>query len=137
NLRTKAGDGSETAWPQLVSAFPSLWTSDHRVRGIAQTLARYISPGLDTEEGIAKFNKLFQGGEPDVAIVGRFDLVYDPRNPAHDPDDPETWDWSDNGPLCAARIMLRYPDRKSTRLNSSHVKISYAVFCLKKKKNNT
>src|SRR5690606_41198608 len=27
-------------------------------------------------------------------------------------------------------------DRKSTRLNSSHVKISYAVFCLKKKKNS-
>src|SRR5690606_39725560 len=27
-------------------------------------------------------------------------------------------------------------DRKSTRLNSSHVKISYAVFCLKKKKIN-
>src|SRR5436309_9611658 len=27
-------------------------------------------------------------------------------------------------------------DRKSTRLNSSHVKISYAVFCLKKKKNH-
>src|SRR5438874_5234174 len=26
-------------------------------------------------------------------------------------------------------------DRKSTRLNSSHVEISYAVFCLKKKKN--
>src|SRR5699024_11512453 len=29
-----------------------------------------------------------------------------------------------------------HPDRKSTRLNSSHVSISYAVFCLKKKKNN-
>src|SRR5256885_8303144 len=29
------------------------------------------------------------------------------------------------------------PDRKSTRLNSSHLVISYAVFCLKKKKNNT
>src|SRR5207342_3786068 len=28
----------------------------------------------------------------------------------------------------------RQLDRKSTRLNSSHVKISYAVFCLKKKK---
>src|SRR5690606_40538711 len=27
-----------------------------------------------------------------------------------------------------------FQDRKSTRLNSSHVKISYAVFCLKKKK---
>src|SRR5256886_11562034 len=29
------------------------------------------------------------------------------------------------------------PDRKSTRLNSSHSQISYAVFCLKKKKNKT
>src|SRR5699024_12451475 len=29
-----------------------------------------------------------------------------------------------------------HADRKSTRLNSSHVSISYAVFCLKKKKNN-
>src|SRR5258708_23576346 len=29
------------------------------------------------------------------------------------------------------------PDRKSTRLNSSHQIISYAVFCLKKKKNNS
>src|SRR3989442_10178212 len=28
-----------------------------------------------------------------------------------------------------------FGDRKSTRLNSSHVRISYAVFCLKKKKN--
>src|SRR5690349_22032345 len=34
--------------------------------------------------------------------------------------------------LGAARIQRE--DRKSTRLNSSHVEISYAVFCLKKKK---
>src|SRR5690554_7694423 len=31
-------------------------------------------------------------------------------------------------------IELDSEDRKSTRLNSSHVRISYAVFCLKKKK---
>src|SRR5436309_8680711 len=52
-------------------------------------------------------------------------------------------------PRCAGRKLIaprrlprwragpgrrRPPDRKSTRLNSSHVKISYAVFCLKKKK---
>src|SRR5690606_41519966 len=30
-------------------------------------------------------------------------------------------------------LILADTDRKSTRLNSSHVKISYAVFCLKKK----
>src|SRR5690606_39278546 len=36
----------------------------------------------------------------------------------------------------AAAGDLPERDRKSTRLNSSHVKISYAVFCLKKKKNS-
>src|SRR5215216_7179562 len=38
--------------------------------------------------------------------------------------------------LCA-RPRRRQPDRKSTRLNSSHQLISYAVFCLKKKKLST
>src|SRR3712207_7252184 len=33
-------------------------------------------------------------------------------------------------------VVAQHPDRKSTRLNSSHANISYAVFCLKKKKNN-
>src|ERR1035441_6452377 len=37
-------------------------------------------------------------------------------------------------PLLQRRRRER-PDRKSTRLNSSHLGISYAVFCLKKKKN--
>src|SRR3712207_7907804 len=32
---------------------------------------------------------------------------------------------------------IRYLDRKSTRLNSSHANISYAVFCLKKKNSHT
>src|SRR5690606_41528593 len=34
----------------------------------------------------------------------------------------------------ASCVYMMFIDRKSTRLNSSHVKISYAVFCLKKKK---
>src|SRR3712207_8091055 len=36
----------------------------------------------------------------------------------------------------AARQRPREGDRKSTRLNSSHANISYAVFCLQKKKKN-
>src|SRR5690606_41901831 len=44
--------------------------------------------------------------------------------------------WSGRKPPAAVRAAGGFrPDRKSTRLNSSHVKISYAVFCLKKKKN--
>src|SRR5438132_6769616 len=44
---------------------------------------------------------------------------------------------------CRVKATLRIPisggetDRKSTRLNSSHTVISYAVFCLKKKKKKT
>src|SRR2546426_5983110 len=34
------------------------------------------------------------------------------------------------------RVAMQLGDRKSTRLNSSHLVISYAVFCLKKKKKN-
>src|SRR5436305_7416040 len=37
------------------------------------------------------------------------------------------------GTGAGACLLLLAPDRKSTRLNSSHVRISYAVFCLKKK----
>src|SRR3712207_8895401 len=58
--------------------------------------------------------------------------------------EPKTF-LSEAGGLCGVRRLLRrvsmkrcsFPvsgDRKSTRLNSSHANISYAVFCLKKKK---
>src|SRR5436305_9960005 len=39
-----------------------------------------------------------------------------------------------DGALRCGRRAVALRDRKSTRLNSSHVRISYAVFCLKKKK---
>src|SRR5256886_9395512 len=39
-------------------------------------------------------------------------------------------------PRCGSVFHARTSDRKSTRLNSSHSQISYAVFCLKKKKTN-
>src|SRR5256886_13422015 len=39
------------------------------------------------------------------------------------------------GDFVAVRALAVIEDRKSTRLNSSHSQISYAVFCLKKKKN--
>src|SRR3712207_7220373 len=44
---------------------------------------------------------------------------------------------ADPGRAQAARHTLGVQDRKSTRLNSSHANISYAVFCLKKKKKMT
>src|SRR5207302_9442569 len=53
-------------------------------------------------------------------------------------DCPQPREYENRAPPATVRAASREqagPDRKSTRLNSSHVKISYAVFCLKKKKN--
>src|SRR5690606_41162148 len=44
------------------------------------------------------------------------------------------YDEGDRAVVTGTLYVVYVPDRKSTRLNSSHVKISYAVFCLKKKK---
>src|SRR6266496_5646293 len=53
----------------------------------------------------------------------------------HRPDShPRRSGWLPRGERRRERPQER--DRKSTRLNSSHVEISYAVFCLKKKKKN-
>jgi len=105
-VTSKIGDGSESAWSALVSAFPSLWSSAHRVRGIAQSLVKFISPGYQND----KFARLYAGGEPEYSIVARFNTVYDPREVGQNPADPGTWGWSDNGVLCAARILMAYPD---------------------------
>src|SRR5438105_7064762 len=55
------------------------------------------------------------------------------RSPSRPSSTPE----SGTRPRCSRAPPGRRPDRKSTRLNSSHEWISYAVFCLKKKKSAT
>src|SRR5256885_13979613 len=53
----------------------------------------------------------------------------------------DSWNWAGSGPAPFSGTLAHQSslgagpeDRKSTRLNSSHLVISYAVFCLKKKK---
>src|SRR5438309_9102937 len=59
-----------------------------------------------------------------VRVRGVARGVLDPRAP-------------ENAGIVDLDKATRNKDRKSTRLNSSHSSISYAVFCLKKKKKNT
>src|SRR5690606_40666380 len=73
-------------------------------------------------------------------------VTADPQDPTSPPAVPELVGTSITSefparwaPLvrAAAEALPTIRDRKSTRLNSSHVKISYAVFCLKKKNEST
>src|SRR2546430_8404725 len=68
--------------------------------------------------------------EGDAAAVGGLRGSADDHD--HQPTSPGREIHRDAGPGPGARRSGR--DRKSTRLNSSHSQISYAVFCLKKKK---
>ena len=104
-IKEKDGDGTETAWSDLLSTFPSLWTADHRVRGIAQSLVKFHSPGITSD----RFLSLYQSGFPDLEKLIRAEVIHDPREAGHDVDDPETWDWSDNGILVAAHVARAYP----------------------------
>src|SRR6266496_2715748 len=66
-----------------------------------------------------------------------FDTNY--LSPKIDADIIESWtealtDTATDTEMELVNILVYVLDRKSTRLNSSHVEISYAVFCLKKKK---
>src|SRR5206468_9630682 len=79
------------------------------------------------------------GGEAQLSVfqfhVLEFRLLL--VRPDHRPGEvvPVLRDRQRGRPLLVANLVLALPrDRKSTRLNSSHDQISYAVFCLKKKK---
>src|SRR3712207_8878841 len=88
------------------------------------------------------YTTLFRSGfafqDSDAAIETEFrdnlGFALDLARSARDPDDPV----SHIGNRAPAFVPTASPrrDRKSTRLNSSHANISYAVFCLKKKKTN-
>src|SRR5690625_6802007 len=73
-------------------------------------------------------------------LVGEIYDEFDRERTDGDPDHPDVIDGAVDGGLILQEFEAQTgipQDRKSTRLNSSHVAISYAVFCLKKKKNST
>jgi hypothetical protein len=105
NWKDKVGTGTETAWASLMSLFPSLWTADHRVRGIAQSLILWYNPGLKE----TKYFTLYQGGVPDTEQVVRASKIYDPRDPDQTATNRSTWKWNDNGILACAHVLRRDP----------------------------
>src|SRR5690242_20835824 len=86
------------------------------------TLFPYTTLFRSTPDGKARIEVAPKGDANDNAVLQRFaDAVRKVAPTAAE------------GPIS---ILEARQDRKSTRLNSSHMSISYAVFCLKKKKKN-
>src|SRR5438034_7935574 len=73
---------------------------------------------------------------PPRSTLFPYTTLFRSARPAAPADDPHG-EGQGAGESHAARRPHRHRDRKSTRLNSSHTVISYAVFCLKKKKRHT
>src|SRR5690606_40978469 len=94
--------------PPRSTLFPytTLFRSNHQINQTLEQMAQAIFKSwfVDFEPVKAKIAALEAGGSEEDAL------------------------------LAAPGFQCGDLDRKSTRLNSSHVKISYAVFCLKKKK---
>src|SRR5690606_41660354 len=106
----------------------------HLVAGQAQILEHRVDcGGGGLDESAARIR---QRGEDDPAV----DLVLGPSEepvalqPLHRAGDAGGMDLEPLADLSHGEASAATEDRKSTRLNSSHVKNSYAVFCLKKKK---
>src|SRR3712207_8938478 len=93
------------------------------------TLFPYTALFRSGDRRAALFSHRAGGGEGERAPTG---LGRQPRGGGHRRREGVA---ASGEPTDAQRMSLR--DRKSTRLNSSHANISYAVFCLKKKTEST
>lgn len=85
----------------LLATFPNLWSAARRVRGIAQGLLRYVSPGMSGIDG-DKFLQLYQSGPPEYDRIQRGELIYDPRSGGTV--------WSDNSVLAMLHALLGFPE---------------------------
>ena len=86
------------------------------------------------DEGIGVFSKSWIVGklfDQDVKVI---ELVKDNVDESKCKEIEDILRGIKNGNLITGNCKFDWIDRKSTRLNSSHGSISYAVFCLKKKK---
>src|SRR2546427_3210187 len=77
------------------------------------------------------YTTLFRSGDAHVRVV-RVRVDHEGDDLVRDPREPDLV--GERAQLEERRLGEEPADRKSTRLNSSHSQISYAVFCLKKKK---
>ncbi|GLK67000.1 hypothetical protein [Hansschlegelia plantiphila] len=86
----RKGLPTETPYAEMMAAFPAFWTADHRGDGMAT--AELLSHSPD----VKAYPRRFPYGLPQLSVVGRWQLCWDPRDQAQSPDDPDSWTWTVN-----------------------------------------
>src|SRR2546421_7433546 len=134
---TAAAQGAQ-ALPQAVldtvtSLAFAIDAKDHYTQGHSQKVSAYaalVAEAMGMKD--AEVAEIRLGGVlHDIGKVGIPEGILNKNGPLN----PEEWETMKSHVKFGAKILDPLtPDRKSTRLNSSHDQISYAVFCLKKKK---
>lgn len=99
SIDTKIGTADQPISALLAAHFDEVvWPSDNRLAGLPLLVTRYRQVAMED------FPSRYPNGAPEATAVIKAAWCPDPRNPAHDLYDPETWSWTDN----AACVILRF-----------------------------
>jgi hypothetical protein len=95
-IRSHTGSDGQAADAMMLGEWPTVWTSNHRLRGIAYYVARFRSAPAEIYQRVYP-----DGYNTPVRALARLSKVYDPRT--------ETTAWSENAALCILDY-LTHPD---------------------------
>ena len=102
-IETRLGTEDQTAFSEVVSEFPGIWSSNHRARGVVVSYLYGKTVGADG------FRRIYPNGVPSWNVIARTAKVFDPRDGTQSGDDPSTWKFSRLLPLQLADY-LTHPD---------------------------
>lgn len=98
------GRGDQTSPPaQILTEVPHLFSATDGWRGRTVLWVR-----LDAGSSKSRADR-WPAAPPEVLVDGNWSLVWDPRDPAQDADDPATWVWSNNAALCGLDALRQNP----------------------------
>lgn len=108
------GLGDQTAPPDLImSEWGDIGSADNAKFWPTDAWAGRTVLWLRLKKGSAKSaGERWPQGRPQVHVTGKWSKVWNPDDIAQDPDDPATWEWSDNQGLCLLDALRTNPIAK-------------------------
>lgn len=95
-----------TEAPYVEGVRDDLWKTTDAWQGRTMIWLKLLNGGSGERQ------ERWPSAPPLVEVDGKWSLICDPRNPAHDQDDPDTWEWTDNHALCVRDALMQNPIRQ-------------------------